>query len=156
MPMIDALRDRAVVLTVTVGMVYFLFVVGWFFRGRLGLPASRLRRMWIVLILAPAVLVGMVLAEALLSRSVMGVLATLLCAVAAPWILARQAKTELTDPLCGRDGVITAGHPADLRVDVDGQLWHAQAEDGQRLLVGVRVVVKSRKGVRLVVGPRAS
>ena len=150
----DALRERGFALAVAVGILYSVFLIGWLFGRHLGLPASRLRGKWIVLILVPAVLAVMLFAEAVLPRWAMSLLIIAFLAFVVPWFRAHKAHAEQTDPLCGREGVIVVGHPADLRVRVDDEVWNAAAPEGHHLFDGDRVLVKRRQGVRLIVERR--
>jgi membrane protein implicated in regulation of membrane protease activity len=146
------LRDRLGTVAICTGIVWGVFLIGWILRNHLGIPRSRLKGMWATALVAPLVLSAFLLAEALLPHWAMGLVLALFIAVVGPLVQSRLKAAEGTDPLCGRQGRVLVGHPDALRVEVDGEVWHASAEEGLIILQNERVTVRRREGPRLVVG----
>lgn len=145
-------RSRLLVFGICVGIVYLAFLIGWLLRDHLGVPRSRLKYSWVVLIVTPVALGAVFLADALLPRWVLGILLIPFLAACLPWLQARLKGCEPDDPLRGREARVVQGHPSDLQVEIDGEVWNAQPEQGLVILEGERVVVRRRDGFRLVVG----
>jgi membrane protein implicated in regulation of membrane protease activity len=130
--------------------VYLTFAIGWLLRDRLGVPKSRLRGMWVVLIVLPLTLAALLLGDALFPWWVKTLAKLAMVAAFLPWLEAQ--RKGVSDPLVGREARVVVGHPSSLQVEVSGEFWNALAEPGTVVLQGESVRVLSRDGVRLVVG----
>ncbi len=150
--MSTALRDQAGTLALVVGIFYVVCFIGWLFRDHLGIPRSRLKHFWVALIVVPVIAALMLALYAVVPRWTHSLVAIVLLGAVVPWVRSRQHARELADPLCGREALVVRGQPADLQVQVDGELWSARPEEGLVVFAGERVLIRRREGVRLVVG----
>lgn len=146
------IRDQLLPFALGTGIVHLAFAIGWLLRDRLGVPKSRLRGLWVVLIVWPLMLALILVGETYLPWWVKTLAKLAMVGAILPWCEAQRKAQSMPDPFVGHEARVVVGHPSALQVQVNGELWNASAEEGLVVLQGERVRVLSRDGTRLMVG----
>lgn len=138
--------------TTSVGVVYFILLLGWLLRLRLGIPKS-LRRAWY---LFPIVLTFMMALYCLLVGGLGFDRADVVTEIIGgigfeSWLLTRKQLGPRPSPLIGRDVIVVRGSSTGLRVRVDDDVWNASSEYGIPLRTGENVTIRRRFAFSLLV-----